>query len=89
MGVYVLECEKVPVPCFFGDMFRCGFSLAGIAVDGTGKDHAANISLFKKRGKVKALDEEIYSTFLSSFCFFFYFVQSISINLIPICISRE
>ncbi|XP_057216922.1 glutamine--fructose-6-phosphate aminotransferase [isomerizing] 2 [Triplophysa rosa] len=37
-----------------------GYDSAGIAVDGTGKDHAANISLFKKRGKVKALDEEIY-----------------------------
>ncbi|XP_056587989.1 glutamine--fructose-6-phosphate aminotransferase [isomerizing] 2 [Triplophysa dalaica] len=37
-----------------------GYDSAGIAVDGTGKDQAANISLFKKRGKVKALDEELY-----------------------------
>lgn len=34
---------------------------SGVAVDGSGKDHAASISLYKKTGKVKALDEEIYS----------------------------
>lgn len=37
-----------------------GYDSAGIAVDGPGKDHAANICLYKKTGKVKALDEEIY-----------------------------
>ncbi|XP_048022006.1 glutamine--fructose-6-phosphate aminotransferase [isomerizing] 2 [Megalobrama amblycephala] len=37
-----------------------GYDSAGVAVDGPGKDHAANISLYKKTGKVKALDEEIY-----------------------------
>ncbi|XP_073680062.1 glutamine--fructose-6-phosphate aminotransferase [isomerizing] 2 [Garra rufa] len=37
-----------------------GYDSAGVAVDGSGKDHAANISLYKKTGKVKALDEEIY-----------------------------
>lgn len=40
----------------------CSFIFcSGVAVDGPGKDHAANISLYKKTGKVKALDEEIYS----------------------------
>uniref|UniRef100_A0A673LQR2 glutamine--fructose-6-phosphate transaminase (isomerizing) n=1 Tax=Sinocyclocheilus rhinocerous TaxID=307959 RepID=A0A673LQR2_9TELE len=38
-----------------------GYDSAGVAVDGSGKDHAASISLYKKTGKVKALDEEIYS----------------------------
>lgn len=58
MGVCMFLCLRRSqwlvsyVTCFF---------FAGIAVDGPGKDHAANISLFKKRGKVKALDEEIYS----------------------------
>lgn len=33
----------------------------GIAVDGTGKDDKESICLFKKKGKVKALDEELYS----------------------------
>uniref|UniRef100_A0A672LQZ7 glutamine--fructose-6-phosphate transaminase (isomerizing) n=1 Tax=Sinocyclocheilus grahami TaxID=75366 RepID=A0A672LQZ7_SINGR len=37
-----------------------GYDSAGVAVDGSGKDHAASISLYKKTGKVKALDEEIY-----------------------------
>jgi len=37
------------------------FFWSGVAVDGPGKDHTANISLYKKTGKVKALDEEIYS----------------------------
>lgn len=37
-----------------------GYDSAGVAVDGPGKDHTANISLYKKTGKVKALDEEIY-----------------------------
>uniref|UniRef100_A0A671RGJ7 glutamine--fructose-6-phosphate transaminase (isomerizing) n=1 Tax=Sinocyclocheilus anshuiensis TaxID=1608454 RepID=A0A671RGJ7_9TELE len=37
-----------------------GYDSAGVAVDGSGKDHTASISLYKKTGKVKALDEEIY-----------------------------
>uniref|UniRef100_A0A8C1S9C3 glutamine--fructose-6-phosphate transaminase (isomerizing) n=1 Tax=Cyprinus carpio TaxID=7962 RepID=A0A8C1S9C3_CYPCA len=37
-----------------------GYDSAGVAVDGSVKDHAASISLYKKTGKVKALDEEIY-----------------------------
>uniref|UniRef100_A0A8C2G8V3 glutamine--fructose-6-phosphate transaminase (isomerizing) n=1 Tax=Cyprinus carpio TaxID=7962 RepID=A0A8C2G8V3_CYPCA len=37
-----------------------GYDSAGVAVDGSGKDNAVNISLYKKTGKVKALDEEIY-----------------------------
>ncbi|XP_059398223.1 glutamine--fructose-6-phosphate aminotransferase [isomerizing] 2-like [Carassius carassius] len=37
-----------------------GYDSAGVAVDGSGKDHAVSISLYKKTGKVKALDEEIY-----------------------------
>ncbi|XP_067279923.1 glutamine--fructose-6-phosphate aminotransferase [isomerizing] 2 [Pseudorasbora parva] len=37
-----------------------GYDSAGVAVDGPGKDHAANISLYKKTGKVNALDEEIH-----------------------------
>ncbi|TSL04391.1 Glutamine--fructose-6-phosphate aminotransferase [isomerizing] 2 [Bagarius yarrelli] len=36
-----------------------GYDSAGIAVDGTGKNDK-EICLFKKKGKVKALDEELY-----------------------------
>ncbi|XP_051956174.1 glutamine--fructose-6-phosphate aminotransferase [isomerizing] 2 [Xyrauchen texanus] len=39
-----------------------GYDSAGIAVDGPGKDQTTEISLFKKTGKVKALDEEIYKS---------------------------
>ncbi|XP_051534039.1 glutamine--fructose-6-phosphate aminotransferase [isomerizing] 2 [Myxocyprinus asiaticus] len=39
-----------------------GYDSAGIAVDGPGKDQKADIKLFKKKGKVKALDEEIYKS---------------------------
>lgn len=44
---------------FFDENCVCFWS--GVAVDGSGKDNAVNISLYKKTGKVKALDEEIYS----------------------------
>ncbi|KAK3524033.1 hypothetical protein QTP70_017547 [Hemibagrus guttatus] len=37
-----------------------GYDSAGIAVDGTGKHDRGTICLFKKKGKVKALDEELY-----------------------------
>ncbi|KAK2827073.1 hypothetical protein Q7C36_017999 [Tachysurus vachellii] len=37
-----------------------GYDSAGIAVDGTGKHDRETICLFKKKGKVKALDEELY-----------------------------
>ncbi|MCJ8740644.1 hypothetical protein PDJAM_G00061310 [Pangasius djambal] len=37
-----------------------GYDSAGIAVDGTGKHDKEQICLFKKKGKVKALDEELY-----------------------------
>ncbi|XP_065143593.1 glutamine--fructose-6-phosphate aminotransferase [isomerizing] 2 [Paramisgurnus dabryanus] len=37
-----------------------GYDSAGVAVDGPVKDNGACIALFKKKGKVKALDEEIY-----------------------------
>lgn len=49
------------------------FFWSGVAVDGPGKDHTANISLYKKTGKVKALDEEIYSMlnhFIVNFIFY-------------------
>uniref|UniRef100_A0A8C1AQX5 glutamine--fructose-6-phosphate transaminase (isomerizing) n=1 Tax=Cyprinus carpio carpio TaxID=630221 RepID=A0A8C1AQX5_CYPCA len=59
------------VPRTRGDIFQTlikglqrleyrGYDSAGVAVDGSVKDHAASISLYKKTGKVKALDEEIY-----------------------------
>uniref|UniRef100_A0AAR2K006 glutamine--fructose-6-phosphate transaminase (isomerizing) n=1 Tax=Pygocentrus nattereri TaxID=42514 RepID=A0AAR2K006_PYGNA len=37
-----------------------GYDSAGVAVDGCGKDDKNSICLFKKKGKVKALDEELY-----------------------------
>ncbi|XP_060792356.1 glutamine--fructose-6-phosphate aminotransferase [isomerizing] 2 [Neoarius graeffei] len=37
-----------------------GYDSAGVAVDGTGKHDKESICLFKKKGKVKALDEELY-----------------------------
>ncbi|XP_030638922.1 glutamine--fructose-6-phosphate aminotransferase [isomerizing] 2 [Chanos chanos] len=37
-----------------------GYDSAGVAVDGSGKTDNGDICLFKKKGKVKALDEEIY-----------------------------
>uniref|UniRef100_A0AAY4C626 glutamine--fructose-6-phosphate transaminase (isomerizing) n=1 Tax=Denticeps clupeoides TaxID=299321 RepID=A0AAY4C626_9TELE len=41
-----------------------GYDSAGIAVDGPGKENNGNgkISLFKKQGKVKALEEELYKS---------------------------
>lgn len=60
VGVNVHMCQKVQVSYLLGDVFFWVLGV-GIAVDGTGKDQAANISLFKKRGKVKGLDEELYS----------------------------
>uniref|UniRef100_A0A8B9HST6 glutamine--fructose-6-phosphate transaminase (isomerizing) n=1 Tax=Astyanax mexicanus TaxID=7994 RepID=A0A8B9HST6_ASTMX len=37
-----------------------GYDSAGVAVDGCGKVDTNSICLFKKKGKVKALDEELY-----------------------------
>ncbi|XP_017347553.1 glutamine--fructose-6-phosphate aminotransferase [isomerizing] 2 [Ictalurus punctatus] len=37
-----------------------GYDSAGIAVDSSGKNDKQSICLFKKKGKVKALDEELY-----------------------------
>lgn len=44
----------------FYDLSVCLFG-SGIAVDGTGKHDRETICMFKKKGKVKELDAELYS----------------------------
>lgn len=51
-------------------------ALAGVAVDGPNKtttdSNNNTICLIKKKGKVKALHEELYSGFMHIFLYFFY-----------------
>ncbi len=54
--------------------------LVRFAVDGSGKDHAASISLYKTTGKVKVLDEEIYSMLSHFIINLFFFLYSVSSN---------
>ncbi len=57
---------------------------SGVAVDGSGKDHAASISLYKTTGKVKVLDEEIYSMLSHFIINLFFFLYSVSLMINPL-----